>query len=120
VGAQSWPVKRIDLRAEKIKIPPARFRTATDQLDIRVRKRNHAADAQIFLERALLDIVERHFPAERAVAKFEPVIFMPAGDRERFLTEAHDGSERRTALCLEPEQNARGLEDRSLPLPVST
>ena len=47
------------------------------------------------------------------------MIFEPAGDRERFLPETNDRRERRAALRLQAQENARCFEDRGLALPVA-
>jgi hypothetical protein len=64
-------------------------------------------------------MVERHFPAQRAIAEFEQMIFAVAGERERFLSEPDERREGGAPLRLQPEKNAGGLEKRRLPLPVS-
>jgi hypothetical protein len=70
VSAQGRPVKRIDLGREKIEIAAPRFRAAAHQFDVGIGERDHAAQAQVFIERALLDMIERNLPAQRAEAKF--------------------------------------------------
>src|SRR5436190_16935099 len=69
VSAQGRPVKRIDLAAEKIEIPPARIRAAPDKFDVGIGKRHHPRQGQIFAEGPLLDLIDRDFSPERAVAK---------------------------------------------------
>jgi hypothetical protein len=63
-------------------------------------------------------MIERHFATERAVAKFEQVIFQLAGKGEGFFSEADCRREGGTALRLQSQENASRFQDRCFPLPV--
>jgi hypothetical protein len=101
VGAEGRAIKRIDLGGEKIEIAPAGFGTAAHQLDVGVGKRDHAAQAQIFIERTLFDLIERHLSAQRTKTELQTMIFQLAGNAERFFSKAHRRRERRAALRLQ-------------------
>ena len=82
VGPKSWPVERIDLRGQKIEIAAPCFGTAADELNIRVRERNDAREPQVFVQRALLDVVKSNFSMKPAVPEFQKVIFAATGNGE--------------------------------------
>ena len=98
VGPKSRPVERVDLCGQKIEIPPARLRTAADELNISVGKGDDPRDPQVFVQRALLDVIKSNFRSKRAVAEFQRVIFAAAGNGKRFFSETHQGRKRGAAL----------------------
>ena len=66
---------------------PARLRSTARQFDVGVGKRNHPCDPQVFGRFGLIDLIERNFPSQRAVTKFERVIAVTSGHGQRFMTE---------------------------------
>jgi hypothetical protein len=106
------------LRGQKIEIAAPCLGAAADELDVRVREGDDPRGVQVFVQRVLLDVVESNFSAKPAVAEFEQVVFAAAGNRKRFLSEADKRRERGTALRLQSQKNASGLQNRCFPLPI--
>src|SRR6476619_5362458 len=100
VGTQSRPITSVDLRAEKIQVPAAPFRSTAHQFDVSIRQRNYPPDAQIFAQCSLLDLIKLHPTPQRAEAKLKFVLIISAADFEKFLIDLNYRYERRRALRL--------------------